>query len=198
MRSDSDGRELLILGLLRRNPTSAYFVAKAVRGHAHVYRWLRSGNVYHHLARLEDSGYLRARSDAARRGPAPKRQIYSLSPRGERRFRELLEIIALDPQTPGSVVEIAYVLLGQLTRTDALELLVRRRATILDYQERVQRLLQVEQRVGAALLAGSHAVNRLSAELSWLNTSISQLRRPSWQPQWQQNDGPIEDPTRHL
>jgi len=198
MGSDSDGRELLILGLLRRNPLSAYFVAKAVRGHAHVYRWLRSGNVYHHLARLEDAGYLRMRSDTARRGPAPKRQIYSLSPKGERRFRGLLETIALDPQTPGSVVEIAYVLLGQLTRSDALELLVRRRAAILDHQKRVQRLLDFERRGGAAFLAGTHAVNRLSAELSWLDTSIAHLRRPTWQPQWQQNDGPIEDPTRQL
>lgn len=194
----SPGHELLILGLLRRSPMSAYFVTKAIRGHSHVYRTLRTGNIYHHLARLAELGYLKTRTAAAARGPARERDIYSLSASGERRFRELLEIIALDPQAENSVIEIACVLLGQLSRSEALGLLVRRRAAVLDQQQRVQRLLEVERRGGSAYLAGSHAVSRLAAELTWLSTSIAQLRRPSWQPQWQHNDGPIEDPARRL
>jgi len=39
------GRELLILGIRRRGPLSAYSLNAAVRGHAPLYRPLKHGNI---------------------------------------------------------------------------------------------------------------------------------------------------------
>ena len=63
-------RELIVLGLLRRAPMSAYFVDRTMRNHAPLYRPFKFGNTYHFIDALADAGLLRARSAAAKRGPS--------------------------------------------------------------------------------------------------------------------------------
>ena len=50
------GRELLILGILRRGPLSAYDITRAVKMHGPLYRALARGNIYEQLANLEQRG----------------------------------------------------------------------------------------------------------------------------------------------
>lgn len=192
------GRELLILGLLRRAPMSAYVVDKAVRGHSHLYRTLRAGNVYNDIEQLHKARLLLSRTEAAQRGARPVKEVFRLAAAGEKRFHSLLATILGDAQCSDVHLEIACVLLGQLSRTAARTLLMKRQTAIDAHERLLKRLLgDIETRSGAAYLANSHALYRLRAERSWLQNALKKLGRPAWQPEWVEHDGAVA-PTRRL
>jgi DNA-binding PadR family transcriptional regulator len=192
-------RELLILGLLRRAPLSAYDVDRAVRGHAPLYRTLKRGNVYYALERLAATRMLLRRDAAARRGPSDTKSMYRLSSEGERRFRTLLETTLLDAQADDPALHVAYVLLGQLARAQARELLTKRRAAVAQHERRLGRLLGDESgRDGSAYIGIRYAYQRARAEERFARDSLTLLDDAKWTPAWSADDGPILDPGRRL
>jgi F420-dependent methylenetetrahydromethanopterin dehydrogenase len=74
------GRELLILGILRRGAFSAYELTRAVKMHGPLYRSLARGNIYEQLAHLEKAGMVVASSETAARGPRKTKTVYRLAP----------------------------------------------------------------------------------------------------------------------
>jgi DNA-binding PadR family transcriptional regulator len=93
------GRELLILGMLRRKPMSAYSLNQVVRDHAPLYRPFKHGNVYHLVAQLAERGLLLGKTVKSRRGPQESKPVFRLSASGERNFHALLEQIVADVQS---------------------------------------------------------------------------------------------------
>jgi len=192
-------RELIVLGLLRRAPMSAYSVDRAVRNHAPLYRPFKAGNTYHFVDALAEDGFLKARSTAAKRGPRPTKHVYSLSATGEARFRKLLADTLGDVQATDAALETALVLLGQLPRREAMTLLKRRLKAIVDHEARLQRLWgDVRARRGAAYLAVSHHVQRLKGERRFVDDALARLDDGRWSSEWSENDGKITEPTRAL
>jgi len=179
------GRELLVLGILRRRPLSAYAVDKAVRQHSPLYRLMNRGNVYHLVARLTEAGYLQARSVAAKRGPSPAKAVYGLSAAGEERFLELHERLMLDAQSTESSLEIGLVLLGQLPRSRAIALLKKRDAELSRQEKRVRRLFgDLDERSGPGFLAGTHALQTLHGERSFLREALRRVQNVRWHAEW--------------
>ena len=192
-------RELLILGVLRRSPLSAYDVDRAVHGHAPLYRSLKYGNVYYALKQLALARFVTRREASARRGPAATKAVYRLSALGEKRFRTLLRETLLDVQADDTALEVAFVLLGQFSRDQALELISARRDALAQHERRLKRLLgDMSARSGAAYIGESHAFSRTRAENAFLGASIALLRDPKWSPGWRSDDGPVDDPKRVL
>ncbi len=192
-------RELLILGILRRAPMSAYHVDRAVHGHAPLYRPLKSGNVYYALDRLALEGFIVERKAKAARGPSRTKSIYRLSTAGEKRFQALLRDTLLDVQAGDATLQVAYVLLGQLARTVAAELLAERHARFVEHERRLNRLLgDIESRGGSAFIAHSHSFNRARAEQRFLRDALTRLKDARWSPSWDFDDGPIVDDKRRL
>jgi DNA-binding PadR family transcriptional regulator len=192
-------RELLIFGILRRAPLSAYDVGRAVRGHVALYRGLKHGNTYHALTRLAEAKLLVRRDAAAARGPSATKAVYRLSAAGERHFHALLRSVIVDLQSSDTALEIAYVLLGQFPRDEALRLLDERREAIATHERRLKRLLgDVAKRGGAAYIGQSHALHRAQAERKFLHDAMTLLANPRWEPAWVTDDGPISDPDRRL
>ena len=186
-------RELLILGMLRRAPLSAYDVELAVRAHAPLFRPLKRGNIYYTLDRLAEKKLLTRRSVPAQRGPQATKAVYRMAAPGERRFHELLRATLLDVQAPDAALEIAYVLLGQLPRDKSLELVRARHEAVQAHERRLRRLYgDVVKRGGAAYLSANHAFNRVRAEQRFLSESIELLRDGKWSPAWTSDDGPID------
>lgn len=179
------GRHLLILGLLRRRPMSAYDITGAVRSHAHLYRELKGGNVYETLERLHELGLLASSTEPARRGPRAEKSIYRITAAGEKTFLKLLRDIVVDVQAADWLLEVSYVLLGQLPRSVALKMLVDRLAAITEQERRLGRLRgDLAERTGAAFISASHARYKLGAESKFLRDSIELLRDPSWTSTW--------------
>ena len=192
-------RELLIFGILRRAPLSAYDVGRAVRGHVALYRGLKHGNTYHALRGLADAKLLVRRDAAAARGPSETKAVYRLSAAGERHFRALLRSVIVDLQSSDTALEIAYVLLGQFPRDEAMRLLDERRDAITTRERQLKRLLgDVAKRGGAAYIGQSHALHRAQAERKFLLDAMKLLANPRWEPAWVTDDGPISDPDRKL
>ena len=186
-------RELLILGMLRRAPLSAYDVELAVRAHAPLFRPLKRGNIYYTLDQLAARKLLARRNVPAQRGPQATKAIYRMAALGERRFHELLRSTILDVQSPDAALEIAYVLLGQMPRDESLELVEARHEAIAAYERRMRRLYgDVVKRGGAAYLSANRAFGRVRAEQRFLAESIALLRDAKWSPSWMSDDGPIE------
>lgn len=193
------GRELLILGLLRRSPMSAYTLDRAVRGHAPLFRAFKYGNVYHAVALLAQEGLLLQRPARSKRGPGGTKVEYRLSAAGERRFQALLEQVLCDVQAPDPDLEIAYVLLGQLPRSEASTLLDKRARQVGDQQQRLSRLFgDPSQRTGSAYLSMAHSLSRLRGEKQFLRDALALLKNPKWNPDWRSDDGAIVDPARKL
>ena len=183
------GRELLLLGILRRNPMSAYDLARTVKSHSSMYRAMARGNAYAQLAKLERDGLVLSRTAKATRGPRENKTIYRLSALGRARFDALLQVVFDDVQAPDATLEIACVLLGQLSRERARELLAKRLSLIAAQEKRLTRLLgKPEEHSGAAQLMMMHAVQRFRSEHSWLHEAIALLKSAKWQPQWISDD----------
>jgi DNA-binding PadR family transcriptional regulator len=179
------GRELLILGLVRRQPLSAYAIDQAVRNHTALYRNLGHGNIYHFVGKLADAGYLGKRSTKAKRGPAKSKVVYHLTARGEDRFHELLNGIIDDTEAGASALEIALVLLGQLSRAQAIRILVRRSKELSAQERRLKRLFgDPESRSGPAQLASFHAVSRLQGETRFVRDILRLVENREWHPEW--------------
>jgi DNA-binding PadR family transcriptional regulator len=198
VKSDA-GRELLVLGIVRRRPLSAYSIDRAVRNHSPLYRPFRQGNVYHLVRRLSEVGHLTKSAAKTKRGPSESKSVFGLSPAGERRFHHLLHDVLHDPQSSDAALEIALVLLGQLPRTEAAEMLRTRDKELAAQERRIKRLFgDMESRSAAAYLAGSHAVARVQSERRYLRARLRQLENPRWHPAWVLDDGPVNDPERRL
>ena len=183
------GRELLILGVLRRTTMSAYDVSRAVKMHGLLYRSLARGNVYAQLAQLVQAGLLSERRAGASRGPSTTKTVYHITAAGRRRFDAVLRSVMDDVQVSDATIEVACVLLGQLPREQARDFLSQRLEAVVAQERRLGRLFgEREERSGAGELALMHAIARLRAEIAWLRESIALLRSSKWQPQWRSND----------
>lgn len=179
------GRELLILGLVRRRPLSAYAIDYAVRNHTALYRNLGHGNIYHYVGKLADEGYLGKRCAKAKRGPAESKVVYHLTARGEDRFHELLNAIINDTEAGAAALEIALVLLGQISRTQAIRMLMRRSKELSAHERRLKRLFgDPESRSGPAQLANCHAVSRLQAEARFVRDILRLVENRQWHQEW--------------
>lgn len=177
---------------------SAYLVDKAVRGHSHLYRTLRSGNIYNDIEQRRKARLLLSRSEATRRGARASKEVFRLATAGEKRFQTLLAAIIADAQCSDVDLEIACVLLGQLSRGAARRLLLKRQDAIDAHERLLKRLFgDIETRTGAAYLANAHALYRLRSERAWLHDALKKLARPAWQPEWVEHDGPVA-PARRL
>ena len=183
------GRELLMLGLLRRVPMSAYDLSRAVKMHGSLYRNLGRGNVYAQLAQLAQAGAIAQRHAVASRGPSRTKTIYALTAAGRRRFDTLMHDVMCDVQISDSTLEVACVLLGQLSREAAREHLTARLEAIVAQERRLDRLFgKREERSGAGEIALMHAIAMLRGEISWLRESIALLRGSKWRAEWRLND----------
>jgi DNA-binding PadR family transcriptional regulator len=192
-------RELFILGLLRRQPLSAYAIDKIIRDHLPLYRRFRRGNLYQFVERLSQDGLLLHRSAAARRGPRESKSVYRLSSTGEGRFRELLGRVIVDVQSSDAALETAFVLLGQLRRDEALSLMGDRLREIEGHERRLKRLFgEARERGGAGYFAAAHAYHRAGSERRFLHDAMKRLSDRKWEPGWVLDDGPITDSSRRL
>lgn len=183
-RIDS-GRELLVLGIVRRQPASAYAIDCAVRSHTALFRGLGQGNIYNVVSRLADAGYLGRRTAKAKRGPAQSKFLYHLTRKGEERFHEILNAVVNDTEASASALEIGLVLLGQLSRSEAIRILLRRSKELAAHEQRLKRLYgNSESRSGPAKLANAHAVSRLQGESHFVREILRLVENRQWHSEW--------------
>ena len=171
--------ELVILGLLKRQPGHGYELLRTVRNrHMSDYVRLAPSGLYKALARLQDQGCVTVRTE--REGNRPERQTYAITRKGEARLEKLL-IDHLRASFEHFDTLSAALTFGELApRETVTEELLRRRDMVRGAQEEADRLLiHVLVPPEGGLLFERLRVERwaehLAAELRWLDKAIACL-----------------------
>lgn len=86
---------LVVLGILKKEPLSAYDIQKLVE-YRNISKWVKisTPSIYKKVIQLEGKGYIKSR--VVKEGNMPEKAVYSLTAAGEKQFEKLsLEISAM-------------------------------------------------------------------------------------------------------
>ena len=88
--------DLIVLGMLKKEPLSAYDIQKLVE-YRNISKWVKisTPSIYKKVIQLEKKGLITGK--IVREGKMPEKAIYSLTDAGAERFRELMLEISNGP-----------------------------------------------------------------------------------------------------
>ncbi|MBU1727224.1 MAG: PadR family transcriptional regulator [Candidatus Omnitrophica bacterium] len=121
-------QELLLLGLLRENPKHGYEIKKKIREILSLFAGVELKSIYYPLRVLEKKGLVLKHT--GKKGRRPQRLIYALTPKGKRRFEELLSRSFLDFRRPQFSLDLSLYFLEYL-KPELAHRRLRARQTIL-------------------------------------------------------------------
>ncbi len=164
-------RELLLLGILRREAMHGYRLVEIVETELRACTDLKKPTAYFLLGKLARAGMVtRTRT---REGKRPPKWVYRLTPKGEDTFQALLRKnlgAFTPPKFPGSA-GLAFV--DVLPPEEARLLLAQRIASLEAYTSQAEALGNAAEHAG---LVVSHERAHLRAELAWLKDQLN--KRP--------------------
>jgi DNA-binding PadR family transcriptional regulator len=163
-------RELLLLGLLRRQEMHGYQLHDFIDRYLDMCVDLKKSTAYYLLDKIAKEGLVTQSEE--REGNRPPRQVYRLTPDGEARFQELLRqnLVEYLPVHFGGLVGLAF--LDEMEAAEARTLLNRRRQALVQAIEQIQ---ATPPHPGSLQNVIEHQERYLAAELAWLDTVISRL-----------------------
>lgn len=88
--------DLIVLGILKKEPMGAYDIQKLVE-YRNISKWVKisTPSIYKKAIQLEEKGFIK--SDIVKEGKMPEKAIYSLTDAGEKEFERLMLEIAAKP-----------------------------------------------------------------------------------------------------
>ena len=88
--------DLIVLGMLKKEPMSAYDIQKLVE-YRNISKWVKisTPSIYKKAIQLEEKGFIKA--DIVKEGKMPEKAVYSLTEAGEKEFERLMFEIAAKP-----------------------------------------------------------------------------------------------------
>lgn len=101
--------ELLLLGLLKEGPKHGYEIKIKIQEILSIFAGVDLKSIYYPLRILERKGLVL--KHCAKSGKRPERLIYKLTPRGEKRFQELLAKSLLDFRRPQFSLDLSLYFL---------------------------------------------------------------------------------------
>lgn len=111
-------QELLILGLLKDKPRHGYEIKKQIKEVVSTFAVLDVESIYYSLQLLEKKGFVRKAVSA--QGHRPEKFIYSLTPKGDQRFSQLLTKSLLTADRPNFSIDVALYFLPYMPLEVAL------------------------------------------------------------------------------
>ena len=88
--------DLIVLGMLKKQPLSAYDIQKLVE-YRNISKWVKisTPSIYKKVIQLEEKGLLQ--SVPVRENNMPEKAVYSLTANGEQEFERLMEELSAQP-----------------------------------------------------------------------------------------------------
>lgn len=88
--------DLIVLGMLKKEPMSAYDIQKLVE-YRNISKWVKisTPSIYKKAIQLEEKGFIKA--DIVKEGKMPEKAVYSLTKTGEKEFERLMSEISTKP-----------------------------------------------------------------------------------------------------
>ncbi len=182
--------ELAILGLLKEQPMHGYELRKQLSQKLGFFWTVSFGSLYPTLAKLERRGVVEKTN--YRDSPSRRRQVYSITERGETEFLELLA------QSGGSTWEedkfpLRLAFFRYLRPEMRIRLLERRKLYLEDKLDFGRASLRRADRAGRAdsytISLMRHGLDTTERDVAWLDELIATERRLL-----AGNDTPVEEP----
>ena len=103
-------QELLLLGLLRESPKHGYDIKVKIKEILSLFSGTDLKSIYYPLRILEKGGLVVKHT--AKQGKRPQRFVYALTPKGKKRFEELLKESFLDFKRPTFSLDLSLYFLS--------------------------------------------------------------------------------------
>jgi len=162
-------RELLLLGLLRKQEMHGYQLADFLDTHLGIFFDLKKATAYNLLGKMEERGWVTSHEE--REGRRPVRRVYAITPEGEALFQNLLRTslpVYRPAAFPGNV---PILFMDALPSHELEDLLHERREAV---RERMVALKTQHDHVGHPLF--DHKLLVLKAEEEWIGGLLKKVR----------------------
>ena len=132
-------QKLVILGLLKKDPSSGYDIKKFITKKLGIFSELENQSIYYSLKKMENEGLIKKK--ITKGTTHLKKYQYSITPKGERAFLELCKNVMLSQRRPFIETDIALYFLPFLEKREIMPLLRLR----LRFLEKVKNWLKEKQ-----------------------------------------------------
>lgn len=170
-------RELLLLGLLRRQSMHGYQLQEIVNRDLEYCTNLKQATAYNLLKRMAEEGWVVSTEE--HEGNRPTRRVYRITEEGETIFQRLLRENLANHGGMQLPDGIGLAFIDAIPAHEATQLLRQRRASIEEALQPLQEARRHGHDHGGLLLIIEHQEIHLNAEISWLTKVINQLEELS-------------------
>jgi len=166
-------QELILLGLLRQSPKHGYEIKINVRQILSLFAGVELKSIYYPLKILERKGLVTKR--AGKEGKRPERFVYSLTPKGRKRFEELLNKSLLVIKRPQFSLDLSLYFLHYLKPASARRRLRRRLSMLGKLFNGMEKMSKTKelQKTPALSRILEHNLRLLKAEESFLGSLLN-------------------------
>jgi len=167
--------ELILLGLLRESPRHGYEIKKQIKGIFSILAGIDLKSVYYPLKVLQHKGFLSRRT--AKESRRPERFIYELTPKGEARFRELLNKSFLNFKRPQFSLDLSLYFLNYINPQIAKRRLRARMQVLEGLSNSIERTLAPLKKSKSPALAHilEHNLEMVETEFKFLSRLTQSL-----------------------
>jgi len=165
--------ELLFLGLLAEGPKHGYEIKLQLEEDLSPNIGLHIKSIYYPLQKMESSGLIE-KEIGRREGRFPEKYVYRITPKGRKKFDELIEHSFLSIERPFFQIDLAFYFLPLVDRTMAQHRL-KVRVTLLKKVLKQLTLLQSAAKTSMLSLILQHDLDLVEAEINSTQKIISQL-----------------------
>jgi DNA-binding PadR family transcriptional regulator len=180
-------KELFVLGVVSRQPIHGHGINQIIEI-SEADRWVELGpkHVYYVLRKLRRAGLISAQEE--RRGAAPPRTVYTITPEGRETLREWISSSSLSSAFPVSHFDTVFAMLAfgdALSERETIDVLRARRASIVAVldQHTPSGADVLREQYGAT---AAHMFRKtrmlLEAELEWIDGVLQEVDTAGWEP----------------
>jgi len=164
-------RELLLLGLLKREQMHGYQLHEFIDSYMQTCVDIKKPTAYYLLDKMERQGLIMRTEE--KEGRRPTRRVYSMTQAGEEHFQSLLRRNLAAYQQNLYPNNTGFVFLEELPRGEAISLLLDRQSLI---EAKLEEAQAAPPHAGSMQYMINHQVAMLKAELIWLEGVIDHLQ----------------------
>lgn len=174
-----DERALLLLGILRAQSQHGYQINEFIERNLSRVTDMKKPTAYAILDRLGRDGYVRMHTE--QEGNRPPRKVYSITPKGEQAFEELLRKTLARSDRFSVPGDIGLMFLAHLPRAETIALLEQRMADLAEQRASYERAPRHDYDLGARLVI-ERILLHMEVERKWLEDAIALLHDTSARP----------------
>jgi DNA-binding PadR family transcriptional regulator len=165
--------ELLFLGLLAEGPKHGYEIKLQLEEDLSPNIGLQIKSIYYPLQKMESNGLI-DKEMGQRSGRFPEKYVYRITPKGRKKFDELIAQSLLSIERPFFQIDLAFYFLPLVDKNMAKHQL-KVRHTLLKRVKKELTLLQSAAKTNILSLILQHDLDLVDAELNSTQKIISQL-----------------------